>query len=334
MTVLLYHVPRTELHDTGSIEYEVERNFETEESSTALADHTRRFLPGLTTLNAADEDWAARLDGRRVLNYTYAFGLLETSVRPTLRLEAAGADYLGARPAGLYLSANKPHVSDLMSSLGFSCPRHRIVCGPLSSRAAERISGQLEPAEYLVLKPAYEESSIGLSLVPNEPEAVRSAVDGLRRRLPCVAMLQEYVDGLDVTVPVIGRSAPRCLPAVVLERDTAEPGPAVLDAATKATKAAVRYASTADWDAQLKAVIHAMAFAATGAAGLRDYSRLDCRVTPAGRCFFLEINANPQLGLDKASFAVSAGVLGREVGEVVRAIVRDTAAALPGTVRP
>ncbi|WBB60778.1 hypothetical protein O7599_35690 [Streptomyces sp. WMMC500] len=332
MTVLLYDVPRTELHDEESIEYEIRRNFETEESIKALADHCRSFLPGLTTLNVADENWTGRLHGRRVLNYTYAFGLLDTSVRPTLLLEAAGADYLGARPAGLYLSANKPHVSDLMASLGFSCPRQQLVCGPLSPADAERLSRRLEPAEHLVLKPAYEESSIGLALLPNEPKALREAVNGLQRRLPCVALLQEYVDGVDVTVPVIGRSSPRCLPAVVLERDTWGSVPAVMDAATKATKATVHYASTAGWDGELQARIYAMAFAATEVAGLRDYSRLDCRVTPAGRCVFLEINANPQLGLGKASFAVSAGVIGKEVGEVVRAIVRDTPAALPGTV--
>lgn len=332
MTVLLYHVPRAEHHDEDSIEYEIGRNFETEESIKALAHHTRTFLPDLTTLNVAEEGWAGRLHGRRVLNYTYAFGLLDKSVRPTLLLEAAEADYLGARPAGLYLSANKPHVSDLMSSLGFRCPRHLIVCGPLSSPDAERLSRRLEPAEHLVLKPAYEESSIGLALVPNEPTALRSAVNGLQRRLPCVAMLEEYVDGLDVTVPVIGRSSPRCLPAVVLEHDAGGAAPTVMDAATKATKATVHYASTADWDVELTSGIYAMAFAATEVAGLRDYSRLDCRVTPAGRCYFLEINANPQLGLGKASFAVSAGVIGKEVGQVIRAIVRDAPASLPGTV--
>ncbi|MGH9928738.1 MAG: hypothetical protein ACREA9_05840 [Pyrinomonadaceae bacterium] len=64
-----------------------------------------------------------------------------------------------------------------------------------------------------------------------------------------------------------------------------------------------------------------MAITAFRLADLRDYARLDCRITDAGQCHFLEINANPQLGLDKASFAVSALAVGMEVGQVIRYMV-------------
>lgn len=66
-----------------------------------------------------------------------------------------------------------------------------------------------------------------------------------------------------------------------------------------------------------------MAVTAFRITGQRDYARLDCRVRPDGRCFFLEINTNPQLALGKASFAVSAAAAGMELGEVFRSIVDD-----------
>jgi D-alanine-D-alanine ligase len=332
VTVLLHDLPEPAGHRPGSIGHEILRNHETAESLAALLEHTRPFLPGLTGLDIGTKDWPDRLDGRRVLNYTYGFGLLTSSVHPTLVLEAIGADYVGARPDGLFLSANKPHMAELMAALGFHVPRHRLVPGPLTADAARRICAELAPAGHLVLKPAYEESSIGLALLPNEPGAVRAAVAALRDRLPCVAMLQEYVPGQDVTVPVIGRSAPRCLPAVVLERDAGESGPFVFDAESKATKATVHYVPTTGWEPEVTGTLYAMALAATAAAGLRDYSRLDCRVAPDGRCTFIEINANPQLGLGKASFAVSAAVAGVPVGRVIQAVVEDDAAAIPGTV--
>lgn len=156
-------------------------------------------------------------------------------------LEALRADYLGAPPEGLFLSANKPHVSELMSSLGFLCPGQHVVCEPLSRTAAEVICRKLEGCEHVVLKPAYEESSLGLNLVPNDPAALVSAVAMLYDFLPGTLLIQEYIDGLDVTVPVVGRTVPGCLPAVALQHNEPRKRPFVFTAELKATKASLHY---------------------------------------------------------------------------------------------
>ena len=46
------------------------------------------------------------------------------------------------------------------------------------------ICRKLEGCEHVVLKPAYEESSLGLNLVPNDPAALVSAVAMLYDFLP------------------------------------------------------------------------------------------------------------------------------------------------------
>jgi D-alanine-D-alanine ligase len=153
---------------------------------------------------------------------------------------------------------------------------------------------------------------------------VRAAVARLYRTLPGVLVVQEYVHGLDVTVPVIGRRGARCLPAVELRHDRPVDGPFVFDAERKHTKSRVHYA-VPDWPAGVREEVYAMAAAAVRLTGVRDFARMDCRVTADGRCFFLEVNANPQLGLGPASFAVSAASAGLTVAQVVQMIVEDEA---------
>ena len=256
-----------------------------------------------------------------MLNYTYGFGLLRDSVRPSLVLEGMGADYIGAHPNGLFLSANKPHMSALMAAVGFSVPAERLVAGDLTAGDAATLSKYFD-TDCLIVKPAYEESSLGISLIANGPEAIRTASAALRAAVDGPVVIQEYIDGLDVTVPIVGRHNVSCLPAVVLRHESLQTTPFVFDAELKATKADVHYEGIASWPVDVRRQLYDMALTAFRLAGLRDYARLDCRITNSGQCYFLEINANPQLGLGKASFAVSGAAIGMEVGEVIRRMVR------------
>ena len=298
-------------------------NFETANTIRPLVEHLQSHVPALSSLNIATDGWQERIRGEKVFNYTYGFGLLKESAYPTFVLEAASAEYYGAGPAGIYLSANKPHSAELMSSLGFLCPRQRIVSRPPSISESAEICGFFKESEYLVIKPAYEESSVGLRLLTNDPGDVSSSVNSLYRWRPGVFVIQEYVDGIDVTIPVIGRSAGHCLPAVALQHEEESSEPFIFDARLKASKAGLHYAPIADWPREQRETLYNMALSAFTITEQRDYSRLDCRVSPDGRCWFFEMNANPQLSLGKGSFAVSSGAVGLAVGQVVQSIISD-----------
>ncbi|MCH7231775.1 ATP-grasp domain-containing protein [Glycomyces sp. L485] len=323
--VFLSYIPEVENVGEAMLA-QASANLESRESIDRLVEHLRRYVPSMQAVDAGDAHWPELVDGKTVFNYTYGFGLLNESVRPTLVLEGRGIPYAGATPFGLYMSANKPHASALMRSHGFSCPREELVVGPLSTDQAGRLTEAFSGASHLVVKPAYEESSIGLALVPNEEKELSAAVGGLHDALRQPILVQEYIDGVDVTVPVIGRSRSSCLPAVALRHDRLHSGgPFVFDAMGKASKAGVHYESVEDWPQALRKELYAMVETAFAALGLRDYARLDCRVTPDGRCHFLEMNANPQLGLDKASFAVSARAAELTVGRVIQMVLDDAA---------
>lgn len=322
--ILLYNVPKS-FGRLRKGDFEIVANFETKNSISLLLEHIQKFIPDLVGVNSGEEDWPELLPDGPVLNYTYAFGTFLESVRPTLVLEARKKEYFGATPFGLYLSANKPHASDLMSSMGFLCPKQYTVPERLDPQDAEAVSRYFEGCELLVVKPAYEESSVGLQLVPNTPGEIRSVISRLHRKRPGAKVVQEYVEGLDVTVPVIGRTEPRCLPAVALFPDEPFDAPFVFDAHLKASKEGLEYRTVPNWPGEQRQVFYDMAVAAFRVTHQRDYARMDCRVSPDGRCWFLEMNANPQLGTGKGSFAVSGRSVGLEVGEIVKLVLDDEA---------
>jgi D-alanine-D-alanine ligase len=321
--IFLYNVLRRGTRVSRKNDIDIIANFETRSTIDPLIEHLQLHVPGLSGLNIATDGWEERVHGEKVFNYTYGFGLLKDSAYPTFILEAASAEYYGATPSGIYLSANKPHAAELMSSLGFLCPRQRIVSRPPSSSEAAEICSYFKKSEYLVLKPAYEESSVGLRLLVNDPDDVRSSVASLYRWRPGVFVIQEYVDGVDVTVPVVGRSDGHCLPAVALQHEAESSEPFIFDAVLKASKPRLHYAPIGDWPREQRETLYDMALNAFAITEQRDYARLDCRVSPDGRCWFLEMNANPQLSLGKGSIAVSADAIGLAVGEVVQSIIND-----------
>jgi D-alanine-D-alanine ligase len=325
MTVLLYTLGASSGARVGPLDDEVFANFETRDSIDGLVDHVRAYVPGFGSVCVDDPDWQSRLGRSPPLNYTFGFGLFEQSIRTTLTLEAGRIDYLGASLTGLYLSANKPHAARLLRSMGFRCPRDRIVAQYPTPDQIAALSRSFGTSPFLVVKPAYEESSIGLRCIANNEAELAATLSELWPAIPGPWLVQEYIDGIDVTVPMIGRARGICLPALQLRGPDLSDGPFVFAAALKASKSNLSYHSIGDYPADLRATIYAMAIAAFDATRQRDYARLDCRVTADGECYFLEMNANPQLALDKASFAVSSQCLGMELGEVIGMMIGDDA---------
>ena len=317
----VYDVPDA-AHRHGPHAEELYANFESEETIAALLDHARPYVD-LEAVNIRSGNWVEKVGGGPVFNYTYGFGLLEESIHTTLTLESLGVDYRGAPPLGIYLSANKPYCSALLRGAGFECPRERLICLPFTMTMAENACRYFGEVAHLITKPAYEESSVGLVLCHNEPHALWAVVNALQASLAPTIVIQEYVEGFDVTVPIIGQAKPLLLPALVLQRDD-DTEPFVFSAAAKATKHSVHYEPLSDWWPEAEEMIRRMARTAFALTRQRDYSRVDARLTRDGRCVFLEINANPQLGLGKASFAVAARAAGLELGQIMAAIMRHS----------
>jgi D-alanine-D-alanine ligase len=316
---LLCFVPDEPPEDTF---IEVAGNFESKEDLELLRAEFEIGCGPVRIVNTAIPGWSDHLAGDGIIfNYTFGFELMEKGIQPTYLLESGGFDYRGATPIGVMLSANKPHASQLMAASGFSCPAS-ILLPPNRPLDDPDLLAPLAGSDLVVLKPAYEEASVGLRLLPNDIGEIAKAVLDLRPHIPGPVLLQQYIHGVDVTVPVIGYGQPHCLPALALHRLNAEPTtPFVFDAVLKRTKSGLEYRLAENWDPTVLAEIYAMAEAGFTLTAQRDYARLDCRVDSEGRCWFLEMTANPEVRPGKASFAVAARASNTTFADVLSLIV-------------
>jgi len=76
-----------------------------------------------------------------------------------------------------------------------------------------------------------------------------------------------------------------------------------------------------DLPAGLWAQVEAVCKSAYHLVGMRDYGRVDLRVTPEGRAYVLEVNPNPYLNSKALVDGLSR--VGRSFPEFVRSLVRD-----------
>ena len=226
--------------------------------------------------------------------------------------------YTGTGPDGLRLARDKALASRIVAGLGFSVPRSFAIDGP-TSRLRDGVSFPL------VIKPRFGDGSDGIStrsIVRNVHE-LRTRARLAASRGP--ALCEEYIPGRDVYVGLLGNE-PAVLPPVELmvkSRDRAAPR-----IATYRLKSDPRYRRK--WGIHYRrarlgpAALKALAAASRHifhALKLRDYARIDFRMTDEGRVYFIEANPNPDL--DPHALNRSGCFSGVPYGKLLETIVES-----------
>jgi D-alanine-D-alanine ligase len=209
-------------------------------------------------------------------------------------LEMMKLRYTGTGPAGMQLGRDKALSKQIAAAAGVDVPRF------FTLERGKRIEnpGLVFP---LIVKPQFGDGSdeIGkASLVRTERE-FRARVRSMRSRLDEAVVCEEYIPGRDIFVGILGNK-PRVLAPlemVVGRRKASAPTFVtyrIKHDASYRTKWRVRYRRAvlpkpllrriADFS---RKVFHALK--------LRDYARLDFRLTDDGRLVFIEANPNPDL---------------------------------------
>ncbi|MDD4879402.1 MAG: ATP-grasp domain-containing protein [Candidatus Omnitrophica bacterium] len=162
-----------------------------------------------------------------------------------------------------------------------------------------------------MVKPRYEGSAKGIdagSVVRDMPSLGRQ-VDKVVKRYGQPVLVEEFIDGWEFTVGIIGNRDPVVLP-VVQRHVEAETGLSshIFDK-TCADKQSLRYRDLLDIDAGLEERIKRLALGAFRGLGCRDFARIDFRVNPKRQVYMLEINPLPSLARDDY-FAMVAELMG------------------------
>ena len=241
-------------------------------------------------------------------------------------LDLVGKRYTGAGPHGLFLGMDKTVAKKIIRYHGLYTPYSAVV-----------YKGIVESAQDInfpvIVKPASEDASKGI-----DAAAVVSSVKDLLERIhyvhhefDCAALIEEYIEGREIYVAMLGNEKIEVLPPIELDLSKLPEGmPHIagyevkFDVNTEAYRK-TKSAPAKDLSDEVLESIEHTAVTAFRAIKLRDYGRLDLRVTDKGRVYVLEANPNPWL--DPASeYAMAVKESGRSytqlIGEIVELAMR------------
>lgn len=217
--------------------------------------------------------------------------------------ELLGLRYTGSGVLATALCLDKPRTKQILAWEGIPTPAFQVF-----ERPGEPLHGALRFP--LIAKLAREGSSMGLaadSIVDTAP-ALHRLLARLLDRYRQPVMVEEFIEGREFTVGVLGNARPEVLPVieVVFDEprginlfDPDEP----LRVMAHATGAALPLAGgghrsmcPAAIDAALAGRIAELALRAFRALGCRDWCRIDFRMDVRGHLYVLELN--PIAGID------------------------------------
>jgi D-alanine-D-alanine ligase len=236
-------------------------------------------------------------------------------------LDLLGLRYTGSGPGELYLSQDKGLTKKLLAFEDILYPRFAV----FSRDTAFETGGNLRMP--LFVKPLRSDASLGIggkSLV-HDGVALMERVTAIRKELDDSALAEEFIDGREFYVGVLGNSQAKALPPVEIDFTGFPEGvPKVMDSKAKWDERSKEYKGTNSVMAQipdeLRARLQKVAVDAYRALRVRDYGRVDIRLTDTGDIYVLEVNASCYL--EKSSeFAMSAAAAGMDYPRLIEQIV-------------
>ncbi|SIT54665.1 conserved hypothetical protein [Mesorhizobium prunaredense] len=194
-------------------------------------------------------------------------------------LEMAGIPYTGSGPLGHALALDKVITKRLIRESGVPTPNFRVM------RRGTESPGDLRFP--VVVKPRHESDTCGVQLV-DEPAQLEHAVEVIVTQFAQDALVEEYIEGREVTIALLGNEGTEVLP--IIEYDFGE---REIRHLTRETT--TRMICPAQIESNLAMILRDISVATFRACQCRDYARVDLRIDRSGRPFVLEINSIPAL---------------------------------------
>ncbi|RWA58819.1 MAG: ATP-grasp domain-containing protein [Mesorhizobium sp.] len=238
------------------------------------------------------------------------FNLEYRSTHVPAMLQMAGIPYTGCGPLAIGLTHDKVITKSLIRDCGVPTPNFRVM-----RRGTESVGDLQFP---VVVKPRHEECSLGLQLV-HEPAKLRHAVEVIVMQYAQDALVEEYIDGREICVALLGNGELEVLPFV--EHDFGERETRLMTWEAKfVTATAMPKICPAQIGSSLATVLRDISVATFHACQCRDYARVDLRINRSGQPFVLEINSIPSLTVD-SSYSLAAMTAGHNFSSLVNRIL-------------
>jgi D-alanine-D-alanine ligase len=215
-------------------------------------------------------------------------------------LEMAGVPYTGSNPLGHALSLDKVTTKILIGEAGIPTPRFQVM-----RRPGEPLNGLPFP---LVVKPRHESTSYGLHLVRNEKE-LHAAVEAVVSQYQEDALVEEYIEGREIAVGLLGNEPAEILPLVETDFRGRHLHMMTWDDKYHRARVEPEKVCPAPVPQELEMRLKEIAVATFHACHCRDYARVDIRMDADGKPFVLELNSMASLG-EGGTYVFAAGKAG------------------------
>jgi len=299
------------LHSADALEPPVDPVIEQLRAAIEACDHSVQSLPVddevepvVRALTSTSPDL--------VFNLAESFGgksALESNVAALLNL--LGLRYTGSSPAGLLLAGDKSLTKQVLSFHGIRTPEFATVF-----RGALDWAGDI--AFPVIVKPPQEDASLGINSnsVVHDLRELFTRIDELQSAFQQPVLVEQFVEGREFYVGVLGNANARALPVMELDFSGFPAGvPRIASWEAKwgddGTGSGEQFAGTRSLfpndvaPALMERMQHA-AVEAFHALRLRDYARIDLRVTADEEIFVIEVNPNCYLERDSEFSRASA----------------------------
>jgi D-alanine-D-alanine ligase len=264
----------------------------------------------------------ARVEADLVFNLVEAFGDDDTKEpHVAAYYELLGLPYTGSGPRGLSLAMDKALTKKVLRFHGIRTPDFVTV-----------FRGRLDWAHDIdfpvIVKPVREDGSIGIgfSALVGSIKELMERIDELHADFNHPVLIEQYIEGREIYVGVIGNTNPEAFPPVELDLSHLPTGtPRIAGVEVKWQEGTRAYRGSRnripdDLPDQVVKTIQTAAVTGFQALYLRDYARFDFRITPDHHAYLIEANPNPYL-YSGAEFAKGARASGRTYPETILQIV-------------
>jgi D-alanine-D-alanine ligase len=232
-------------------------------------------------------------------------------------LELMNVPYTGSGPFALGLALKKFYVKQILKAAGI----------PVAKGYLHHPGRRPAPRSIrfpVIVKPAHEDASLGINSnsVCHDLAHLERQVDYIHTVYQQEALVEEYLDGREFNVSIMGDREPRVLAISEIDFSGMPEGePRIVSFRAKWDEESPLFNNTvpicpAPVSKRMERRIKEIALRSYTCIGCRDYARIDMRSDHKGNLYVLEVNPNPDIS-PKAGFARAARVAGHSYSEMI-----------------
>lgn len=314
---LVFNLKRKDPNDPG---YEAEAEFDSQKTVDALKATIEKFGCAVVPIEATKTLSENLLESRVDVVFNIAEGSNKRAREAQVPAvcDLLGIEHTGSDATCLAITLDKAITKKLLSQDGILTPNYRLYTGGKLAEGGLRFP--------VIVKPNHEGTSkgIGGKSVVMTQEEMQEAVTSQWKKYQEPILCEEYIEGREYTIAVLGNSTLKILGPMEIKFGPAAGTYPVYGFEAKHAPAENDYFSVAcpvSLGRDMDRKIVAFAKKVFRSLGCRDVGRIDFRVDGRNNLFFLEINPLPGLAPGFSDLVVMAELSGMSYESLIKRIL-------------